>query len=150
MTERRGVVSRSRMTLAVVTVLLLVAASAASAAAASVPTSGQYGMRAKGATVQVLPGGKSAYVILSGKSGGGYLDVTLPAAVKITNGVFSYVGKAAWATALQPTKKLAATATISGKFPTPKSVILTYLVRQGPNTLAKTGVKLSLWTESET
>ena len=130
--------------------VLVVAGLVAAAALASVPTSGQYGMRAKGATVQVLPGGKSAYVILSGKSGGGLVDVTLPAAVKIANGGFSYIGKASWASALQPTKKLAATATIAGKFPTPKSVTLTYSVKQGSHTLAKTGLKLTLWTESQT
>jgi hypothetical protein len=130
--------------------LLVVVGLLVSAAAASVPTSGQYGMRARGATVQVLPGGKSAYVILSGKSGAGYVDVTLPAAVKITNGGFSYIGKAFWASALLPTKKLPATATITGKFPTPKTITLTYSVKQGLNRLAQTGLKLTLWTESQT
>jgi hypothetical protein len=124
------------------TVLLAGGAFLLTGAAAVTPLSGQY-VNVGTAQVQVLPGGKSAYVSITGTIGITGVAVSLPSPVKITNGSFSYSGATNWRYAIPPVRSLPGTGTISGTFTTAKSLTLSYNLRRNGASLTKSNVTLT-------
>ena len=124
------------------TVLLAGGAFLVTGAAAVTPLSGQY-VNVGTAQVQVLPGGKSAYVSITGTIGITGVAVSLPSPVKITNGSFSYSGKTIWRWATPPVRELPGTGTITGTFTSPKNLTLSYNLKRGGSSLKKSNVKLT-------
>jgi hypothetical protein len=70
--------------------------------------------------------------------------VSLPIAVKITNGSFSYSGKTIWRWAMPPVRALPGTGTIRGTFTTAKSLTLSYNLKRGGSSLMKSNLTLTL------
>jgi hypothetical protein len=125
------------------TVLLVGVALFATAAAAATPLTGQY-LKVGRAQVRVLPGSKSAYVTITEMVGITGVVVSLPIAVKITNGSFSYSGKPIWRWAMPPVRALPGTGTIRGTFTTAKSLTLSYNLKRGGSSLMKSNLTLTL------
>jgi hypothetical protein len=130
------------------TVLLVSVALVPTAGAAVTPASGHY-LKAGTAHVRVLPGGKSAYVTITGTIGTTGVSVSLPRAVKITNGSFSYSGKTRWLWEIPPVRELPGTGAIKGSFPNANSLTLSYNVKRGGASLKKSNVKLFFSTEPQ-
>ena len=124
------------------TVLLVGVALNTTAAAAVKPLSGRY-VKVGMAQVRVLPGSKSAYVSVTGTIGATGVVVSLPSAVKIGNGSFSYSGKTIWRYAIPPVRALPGTGTIKGTFTTAKSLTLSYDLRRNGASLKKSNVMLA-------
>jgi hypothetical protein len=134
-----------RMGLAV-TVLLVGIVFLSTAAAAVTPLSGQY-VRVGTAKVRVLRGSKAANVSITGTVGGATgVVVSLPSAVKIINGSFSYSGETIWRHAIPPVRALPGTGTIRGIFTTAKSLRLSYNVKRGGASLTKSNLTLAFST----
>jgi hypothetical protein len=114
----------------------------ATAAAATTPLTGQY-LKLGTAQVRVLPGNKSASVTITDTIGFTGVVVSLPNAVKISNGSFSYSGKTIWRWATPPVRELPGTGTITGTFTSPKNLTLSYNLKRGGSSLRKSNVKLT-------
>jgi hypothetical protein len=130
------------------TVLLVGVVFLSTAAAAETPLSGQY-VKVGTAQVRVLPGSKSAYVTITGTVGFTGVVVSLPGAVKITNGSFSYSGKTIWRYAIPPVRDLPGTGTISGIFTTAKRLRLSYSLKRGGASLTNSNLTLAFSTASK-
>jgi hypothetical protein len=123
------------------TVLLVGVALNTTAAAAVKPLSGRY-VKVGMAQVRVLPGSKSAYVSVTGTIGATGVVVSLPSAVKIGNGSFSYSGKTIWRYAIPPVRDLPGTGMVRGTFTTAKSLTLSYKLKRGGAVLTKSSLTL--------
>jgi hypothetical protein len=137
-----------RIGLAATVLLVGVVFLSTAAAAAVTPLRGQY---VKVGTVQVLvlPGRKSAYVSITGTIGFTGVVVSLPGAVKISNGSFSYSGKTIWRYAIPPVRDLPGTGTISGIFTTARSLRLSYSLKRGGASLRRSNVTLAFSTATQ-
>jgi hypothetical protein len=127
------------------TVLLVGVVFLSTAGAAVTPLDGHY-VKVGAAQVRVLPGSKSAYVTIIGTIGITGVLVSLPKAVKITNGSFSYSGTTIWRYAIPPVRELPGTGRIRGIFTTAKSLRLSYDVKRGGTSLTKSNLTLALST----
>ena len=124
------------------TVLLFEVPLLPTASAATTPLTGQY-LKVGTAQVRVLPGSRSASVRITEMVGITGVVVSLPSAVKITNGSFSYSGKTIWRYAIPPVRALPGTGTIKGTFTTAKSLTLSYDLRRNGASLKKSNVTLA-------
>jgi hypothetical protein len=123
-------------------VLLAGVASLPTAEAAVTPLRGHY-LKVGTAQVSVLPGSKSAYVTITGTLGITGVAVSLPTAVKISNGSFSYSGKTIWRYEIPPVRAVPGTGTIRGIFTSPRRLTLSYDLRRNGASLARSNLTLA-------
>ena len=125
----------------------VLAVAVAAVALAVTPATGQF--VGGGAKVQVLPGAKTMYVYLGVDYQKVFTSAGPKAAVKISQGRFSYNGSILILVYKPKVHTVPAHGTFSGRFITPKKLTLSYKVTKGNFKASKDRITLKLWSSSQ-